>query len=256
MSTILDRIIAEKKQEVHRLQERRGMLQGRTDSARPFSPALRDRQGLAVIAEVKKASPSKGLIRPDFDPVAIARAYETGDASAVSVLTDVQFFQGSSEYLRQVRETVSLPVLRKDFVIDPLQVQESASMNADAMLLIAAALSDGQMAELIDAAREFDIEPLIEIHDGAELDRVMKLDPTLIGINNRDLASFTVDLRVTLSLRPHIPASVTVVSESGIFSASDTAPLIEAGVDAILVGESLMRSDDPAALIAELAHRR
>ncbi len=252
MAAILDTIVAHKRDEVRTIRERRGSFQGRGSKARPFGKALTTLPRLAIIAEVKKASPSKGVIREDFDPVAVARQYALGDASALSVLTDRHFFQGHGEYLVQVRDSVDLPVLRKDFIIDPLQVEETASLNADAMLLIAACLSDAQMQELYAAARELDIEPLIEIHNTEELDRAMRLSPPLLGINNRDLATFSTDISTTLDLMHAIPREMVVVSESGIFSEKETRPLIESGVHAILVGESLMRSEDPAALMRQL----
>jgi indole-3-glycerol phosphate synthase len=255
MSTILDTIIEHKRHELCALRAQRSAFSGRTDAKRPFVQTLSDQPALAVIAEVKKASPSKGIIRPDFDPVAIARLYDTGGADAVSVLTDERFFAGSTDYLRAVRAAMPRPVLRKDFIIDPLQVEQTAALDADAMLLIAAALSDAQMAELFAAATELDIDPLIEVHDEREVERVMRLEPPLIGINNRDLATFTTDIATTLRLTPLIPPATRVVSESGIFGPAETTPLIEAGVRAILVGESLMRADDPAALIDTLRCR-
>jgi indole-3-glycerol phosphate synthase len=252
MTGILATIIEHKRQEVRALREHRSALAGRSDSPRPFIDALKGAGRLGVIAEVKKASPSRGVIRPDFDPVAIARRYRDGEASAISVLTDARFFQGAAEYLTRVRESVELPVLRKDFIIDPLQIEQSASLNADALLLIAACLSDAQMEELYAAAREMHIEPLIEIHNGGELDRAMRLSPSLLGINNRDLATFETDIATTLELMPSIPRDTIVVSESGIFSETETGPLMAAGVQGVLVGESLMRSDDPAGLIRRL----
>jgi indole-3-glycerol phosphate synthase len=256
MSTILDTIIEHKRREVRALRDRRSAFQGRTRPGRGFAGALAERKGLAIIAEVKKASPSKGIIREDFDPVAVARTYDKGDADAISVLTDERFFAGSTDYLTAVREAVARPVLRKDFIIDPLQVEQTASLNADAMLLITSALSDGQMEELFAAAAELGVEPLIEIHDERELERAMRLEPPLLGINNRNLATFETDIVTTIRLMPAIPASTLVVSESGIFGAGETGPLIEAGVRAILVGESLMRAEEPAKLIDILRHPR
>ncbi|MBD3314744.1 MAG: indole-3-glycerol phosphate synthase TrpC [Chitinivibrionales bacterium] len=256
MSTILDTIIEHKKREIRALREHRSDFRGRTDTKRPFIKNLAKCPAPAIIAEVKKASPSKGIIREDFDPAAIARVYDKGGADAVSVLTDERFFCGSTDYLTTIRETVPRPVLRKDFIIDPLQVEQTASLNADAMLLIAAALSDGQMEELFAAASELAIDPLIEIHNEGELERVMRLEPPLIGINNRDLATFKTDISVTLRLIAAIPRTTLVVSESGIFGQDETKPLIAAGVRAILVGESLMRSENPAALIDRLRCRK
>jgi indole-3-glycerol phosphate synthase len=207
---------------------------------------------LAIIAEVKKASPSKGLIRPDFDPLGIALQYEEAGASAVSVLTDEKFFQGHSDYLVQIREKIRLPVLRKDFIIDPLQVEETAHLDADAMLLIAEALEGSQLEELYHAARELDIEPLIELHSLAQLDKVMRIEPPMIGINNRDLLTFRTDLDRTAEIARHIPKSIIVVSESGIHSATDAQRMREAGVRALLVGESLMRAQSINSLMKEL----
>ncbi|MBD3241301.1 MAG: indole-3-glycerol phosphate synthase TrpC [Chitinivibrionales bacterium] len=254
MSTILDTILEAKREEVAALRTSVTSFAPSSTAHRPFADALDRLPKMAIIAEVKKASPSKGVIRDDFDPVMIAAAYERAGASAISVLTDERFFQGSCDYLRAVRETVMLPVLRKDFIIDPLQVEQTAHIGADAMLLIAAALSDAQMAELAAAAAQYGIEPLIEVHNGAELERVMQLSPRVIGINNRDLATFTCDPRTTLELLPRIPPETIVVSESGIGGAHDTQRLRQAGARAVLVGESLMRRDDPAPLIRELAN--
>jgi indole-3-glycerol phosphate synthase len=247
MPTFLEKIITRKKAEVAHLRGKR-----RGSPRRPFCETIDKRPQLAIIAEIKKASPSKGLIRPDFDPVAIAAAYEKGGASAISVLTDERFFMGHAEYIVAAREKVGLPVLRKDFIIDPLQVEETAHMGADAMLLIAEALEPGQLMDLYQSARELDIEVLIELHSVRELDKVMRLDPPLIGINNRDLFTFATDLNTTIELIRHIPKEVRVVSESGIKDAADACLLRDAGVSALLVGESLMRSKDVEGLIREL----
>ncbi len=256
MQTFLKTILEHKRDEVARLRKRRAEFAGgRSDAGRPFVQSLNIKPRLALIAEIKKASPSKGLICKDFDPAAIARTYEQAGANAVSVLTDERFFQGSIEHLKAVRENVSLPVLRKDFLIDPLQLEETAYCNADAALLIAAALSDSQMAELYEACAELKIETLVEVHAMGELERVMRLSPPAIGINNRDLDTFKVDLETTFSILPHVPPEMVVVSESGISTGRDTEKLSKAGVHAVLVGESLMRSSDPAALIAELCRR-
>lgn len=250
-SEFLRSILEHKQNEVALLRKSRNRFHARDSEPRPFAAALRSSAGISVIAEVKKASPSKGLIRPDFNPTVIAESYEKGGASAVSVLTDSRFFQGSTDFLVAVREHVGIPVLRKDFIIDPLQVEEAATINADALLLIAAALSDGQMAELFEAASENAIEALIEIHAPKELDRVMKLSPRLLGINNRDLTSFEVDIAVTERIAPHVPDDVTLISESGIFNAQDIVRVKKAGVHGVLVGESLMRAEDPSRLIEE-----
>jgi indole-3-glycerol phosphate synthase len=252
MPTFLHTILSQKRVEVAALRSRAGSFHKRSSPKRPFAEALDRLPKLAVIAEVKKASPSKGLIRPDFDPAAIAEIYEQGGASAVSVLTDEKFFMGHAEYLVAVREKVALPVLRKDFIIDTLQVEETAHMNADAMLLIAEALDAPQLADLYRAAQELDIDPLVELHSVGQLDKVMRLDPQVIGINNRDLSTFACDLNTTIELVRHVPAEVTVIAESGIRSAHDAQLLRDAGVCALLVGESLMRAKDIGGLIKEL----
>lgn len=248
--SILDKIINQKKNEV-------ALLKGRSfkplsGPKRPFLDAVCKSDKLAVIAEIKKASPSKGLICKNFDPVEIAGKYEAGGASAVSVLTDERFFQGNIDYLINVRDSISIPVLRKEFIIDIIQIEQSASIGADALLLIAAALDTIQLKDLFQASMELNIDPLIEIHSAKELDKVMKLEPSLIGINNRDLNTFKTDINTTLDLIKIIPEKVAVVSESGIFSREQAFKLKETGVSAILVGESLMRNSDPAALIREL----
>jgi indole-3-glycerol phosphate synthase len=252
MPTFLQTILTQKRSELAALRGRAGFFHARTSPKRPFIESLSKLPKLAVIAEVKKASPSKGLICKDFDPVAIAKAYEQGGASAVSVLTDEKFFQGHAEYLAAVRETVALPVLRKDFIIDPLQVEETAHLNADAMLLIAEALDASQLADLYQSAQELDIDVLVELHSAGQLDKVMRLGPRAVGINNRDLATFACDLGTTTELMRHIPPEVTVVAESGIRTAADARLLRDAGVRAVLVGESLMRSNDVQGLIKEL----
>jgi indole-3-glycerol phosphate synthase len=254
MPTILDSIVAVKKEEVRRLRTDKSIHGGRTSEKRPFIEAIAQAQGLGIIAEVKKASPSKGIISADFDPKAIAEKYEKGDAAAISVLTDETYFKGALSYLAIVKETVSLPVLRKDFIIDPVQVRQSAASNADAMLLIAAILGKGQMEELYSAALELGLDPLIEIHSMKECERVLALSPTprCIGINNRDLRTFETNIAVTLSIVPHIPQGIVTISESGIQTRAQAETLLKAGVRGLLVGESLMRSKDPSDLIKEL----
>jgi len=254
MSAFLQTILDEKRREVALLRHRQSEFHGRTSARRAFCASLDRRPHLGMIAEVKKASPSKGLIVRDFDHVSIGRTYERGGASAISVLTDRMFFQGDTQYLTDVRAAVSLPVLRKDFIVDPLQVEETAHLNADAMLLIAAALSDAQMSELYAAAAERDVEVLIEVHNAEELDRTLALSPGLVGINNRNLSTFEVSLHTTVNLMGRMPTGVVAVSESGIFTVDDARTVRNAGVRAVLVGESLMRSADPAALIGELTH--
>ncbi|NLG17597.1 MAG: indole-3-glycerol phosphate synthase TrpC, partial [Fibrobacter sp.] len=220
---------------------------------RQFLKALSSAPSLGIIAEIKKASPSKGVIRPDFDSLKIADSYCRGGANAISVLTDEHFFQGSLQYLKAVRESVPLPVLRKDFLIDILQIEQTARTGADALLLIAAALDDSQLRDLYDASVAFRIDPLIEVHTAWELERVLKLNPGLIGINNRNLNTFETDLNTTLSLIRQIPSSTLVVSESGIENGLQAKMMYDAGVKALLVGESLMRKSDPSGLIMELS---
>lgn len=253
MPGFLDRIIERKKLEISELNKKRSQFNGRTSQPRGFRESLVKGESLAIIAEVKKASPSRGVIRSDFDPVAIACAYQAGGADAVSVLTDVSFFQGSAEYLTRIRENLKLPVLRKDFIIDQLQVEETAVLNADGMLLIAAALDDFQLKDLYEAAVGLGIDPLVEVHNVDELDRVMSLNPIIIGINNRNLQTFKTEISVTLDLIKRIPSSSVVVAESGIENGVQAKILKAAGVSALLVGESLMRAADPGNLIKELA---
>ncbi len=206
----------------------------------------------AVIAEVKKASPSQGVIRADFDPAAIAASYERGGAACLSVLTDIDFFQGSDAYLQQARGACALPVLRKDFMIDPYQVYEARAIGADCILLIVAALNDEQMATLEGIAHELGMAVLVESHDGAELERALRLTTPLIGINNRDLRSFKTSLNTTIDLLPKIPANRIVVTESGIHAPQDVALMRRHAVNTFLVGEAFMRADDPGSRLAEL----
>lgn len=206
----------------------------------------------AVIAEIKKASPSRGVIRPDFDPAAIARSYEAGGATCLSVLTDVDYFQGADEYLRQARAACALPVLRKDFTVDPYQVYEARAIGADCILLIAAALEDGRMRELTEIAHELGLDVLVEVHDREELERALPLNTALVGVNNRNLRTFETRLETTLELLDTIPAERIPVTESGIHTGDDVARMREHGVHAFLVGEAFMRADDPGERLAEL----
>ena len=215
---------------------------------RGFVRAMRDKldQGLsAVIAEAKRASPSKGVIRDPFDPAAIARSYQAGGAACLSVLTDRDFFQGSEAYLQQARAACSLPVLRKDFIVDPYQVVEARAIGADCILLIVACLEDAQMAELNDAAAGLGMDVLVEVHDGEELQRALALENTLLGINNRNLNTFETSLETTFSLLPEIPDDRIVVTESAIHAPDDVAAMRDRGVNAFLVGEAFMRAEEP-----------
>jgi len=260
MSDILDRIVAVKREEIAAAKSRRSeaslraAAEARRD-ARGFEAALRRRVAAgdaAVIAEVKKASPSKGVLREHFVPTEIAASYERGGAACLSVLTDEPFFQGSAAYLEQARAACSLPVLRKDFMVDPYQVYEARAMGADCILLIVACLDDGLMVELEARALALGMDVLVEVHDGAELDRALRLKTPLVGINNRNLRSFEVSLDITLGLLPRVPANRLLVTESGILARADVQRMRGAGVHAFLVGEAFMRADDPGAALAEL----
>ena len=260
MSDILQRILARKREEVEARRARVPLaeLQSRIVAAPPlrgFAQALRSRIDdgeAAVIAEVKKASPSKGVIRADFDPAAIARSYEAGGAACLSVLTDVDFFQGADGYLIAAREACSLPVLRKDFVVDEYQLHEARALGADAVLLIAAALDDAQLAGFAALAAGLGLDALAEVHDAAELERVLRLPLPLVGVNNRDLRTFEVSLDTTLALKDAIPADRVLVTESGIAAPADVARMRTAGVHAFLVGEAFMREPDPGAALRRL----
>jgi indole-3-glycerol phosphate synthase len=263
MSDILQRIVAVKHTELETLRAQRSLASLRAECAnltvasqvRPFAAALQARVACgqaAVIAEVKKASPSKGTLREHFVPADIARQYEAGGAACLSVLTDVSFFQGSAAYLQQARAACTLPVLRKDFMVDEYQVYEARAMGADCILLIAACLSDLQMAELEACAHELKMSVLVEVHDAAELQRALRLKTPLVGINNRNLRTFEVSLRNTLDLLGAVPADRLLITESGILSAADVAQMRQAGVHAFLVGEAFMRASDPGVALATL----
>lgn len=258
--TILRKILARKAEEVaaRRTKVSFGSLESRIAEQSPtrgFAAAMAAqvaRLEPAVIAEVKKASPSKGVIREDFQPDAIAASYQAGGATCLSVLTDIDFFQGSDEYLQQARAACELPVIRKDFTVDPYQVVEARAIGADAILLIVAALADDQMRELAATAAEFGLDVLVEVHDRAELDRALELETQLVGINNRDLHTFDMHLETTFGLLPHIPDDRVVVTESGIHTPADVALMRERDVHAFLVGEAFMRADEPGEKLKEL----
>ncbi|QJX02931.1 indole-3-glycerol phosphate synthase TrpC [Alcanivorax sp. IO_7] len=258
--TILDRIIERKRAEIHAGQQHYtiGDFEAMAENqgkARGFAAALYRsvaEHRPAVIAEIKKASPSKGVIREDFDPVDIARRYQEAGASALSVLTDEEFFQGHEDYLRAARNAVTLPVLRKDFMIDPWQIFQSRAMGADAVLLIVAALSDAQLDELYHAAQRAGCDVLVEVHSGEELERAMKLNIELVGINNRDLRTFETRLDTSLSLADEVPADRLVITESGIHSREDVRLMRDNGINGFLVGEAFMKAGDPGAALKAL----
>jgi indole-3-glycerol phosphate synthase len=260
MADILEKILAVKRAEI--ATARSAAPLARLEDAiaagsppRDFVGALRAKLAAgrpAVIAEIKKASPSKGVIRADFDPAAIARTYAAHGAACLSVLTDRQFFQGAPEYLRAAREASGLPVLRKDFMIDSYQVHEARAMGADCILLIVAALADAQMAELEAAAIALGMAVLVEVHDAAELDRALRLRTPLLGINNRNLRTFETSLDTTLGLLPRIPSGRIVITESGILVRDDVERVRSHGVNAFLVGEAFMRAPDPGEALAFL----
>ena len=260
MSTILDTILARKREEVaaRRQQVSQFELNTRAASApsvRGFADAVASKiaAGLpAVIAEVKKASPSKGVIRAEFDPASIARSYAAGGAACLSVLTDVDFFQGADAYLQQAREACTLPVLRKDFTVDPYQVYEARVLGADCILLIVAALDDVQLVELSSLAMQLEMDVLVEVHDIDELERALQVPVPLIGINNRNLRTFEVSLDATLSMKEAVPKDRLLVTESGIVVAEDVATMRAAGVNAFLVGETFMRAEEPGEALRQL----
>ena len=260
MIDVLERIVAVKREEIAAARARRGLASLREEAeARPdvrgFGTALKAKIAAghpAVIAEVKKASPSKGVLREHFVPAEIAASYERGGAACLSVLTDERFFQGAAAFLEQARAACALPVLRKDFMVDAYQVFEARAMGADAILLIAACLGDAQMADLEAQAMALSLDVLVEVHDGAELDRALRLKTPLLGINNRNLRTFEVTLDTTLTLRAEVPADRVLVTESGILTAADVQRMRGAGVEAFLVGEAFMRAADPGAALAQL----
>jgi indole-3-glycerol phosphate synthase len=260
MADILDRILARKREEleVARSEVPFAQMQKRAASAPPlrdFAGALQAKIAAgqpAVIAEIKRASPSKGVLRADFDPTAIAKSYQAGGAACLSVLTDRDFFQGAPEHLAQAREACSLPVLRKDFITEPYQVYESRALGADGILLIAAALARQDMQGLEGVARALGMAVLVEVHDAAELDAALALETPLLGINNRNLRTFETRLETTLELLARVPAGKIVVTESGILAPADVARMRARSVNAFLVGEAFMRAPDPGTQLARL----
>ena len=260
MADILDQIVAVKREEIAAAKKKKPLEAVRDDAfsrvlTRDFEAALRAKIAAgqaAVIAEVKKASPSKGVLREDFVPADIAQSYAEHGAACLSVLTDRQFFQGSSDFLKQARASCDLPVLRKDFIVDPYQVYESRSMGADCILLIAACLSDTQMAELEGIARTLGMAVLVEVHDAPELQRALKLKTPLVGVNNRNLRTFEVSVETTLALRKDVPADRLLITESDIQAREDVQRLRAAGVHAFLVGEAFMRAKEPGEALAAL----
>jgi len=261
VADILERINAVKREEVAAAQALkplaalRAEAEARSEPTRGFAAALRLAVAAgrsAVIAEIKKASPSKGVLREEFRPADIARSYERHGAACLSVLTDKPFFQGGVPYLQEARAACALPVLRKDFMVDPYQVYEARAMGADCILLIAASLDDGQMAELEDCALGLGLDVLVEVHDGDELARALRLKTPLVGINNRNLKTFEVTLETTLGLLSQVPADRLLVTESGILGTADVQRMRAEGVHAFLVGEAFMRAEDPGAALAAL----
>ena len=259
-SDILNRIVEVKRDEIRAARARRDLASLRRDAeslggVRDFVAAMRSKMAAgqaAVIAEIKKASPSKGVLREHFVPADIAASYERGGAACLSVLTDVQFFQGSVAYLEQARTACALPVLRKDFMVDAYQVFEARAMGADCILLIAACLDDAQMADLEAQAQALGLAVLVEVHDGFELDRALKLKTPLVGINNRNLRTFEVTLDTTLGLLKNVPTDRLLVTESGVLAKADVERMRSAGVSAFLVGEAFMRAADPGQALADL----
>jgi indole-3-glycerol phosphate synthase len=257
---ILQKIIARKREEIAERSRQLSLAEmreraGTADACRGFVTAIQGKIAAgqaAVIAEIKKASPSKGVIREDFHPAEIAASYEKGGAACLSVLTDKDFFQGSEDYLQQARAACHLPVIRKDFIVDPYQVYEARAIGADCILLIVAALDDAPLQQLAQLATQLGMDVLVEVHDAEELQRALPLNLPLVGINNRNLRTFEVSLQTTLDMLPAIPQDRIVVTESAIHRREDVALMRAQGVNAFLVGEAFMRAEDPGAQLAEL----
>lgn len=253
----LDKIVAVKKREIQRLQNKAHSLEKNHDQwgrlkARSLSEIVKRTREIAIIAEIKPASPSRGVISENVNPVEKALSYEKGGAAAISVLTEEQYFKGKAESLTLVRKQIRLPVLRKDFIIDPLQVYESKQMGADVILLIAAILNQNQLVSLTKLAHQLGMEVLVEVHAPSEIEAAVLADPDLIGINNRNLKTLSTDLSITEQLRPMIPPPFLVIGESGIHSVEDVKRMAETGVDGLLIGEYLMRQEDPQRAIEVL----
>jgi indole-3-glycerol phosphate synthase len=253
---ILDRIVAAKRHEVASLKANQPLSQ--LQGAIADLPPVRDFRGTignsdcSIIAEVKRSSPSKGRIREEFDPVQIAAVYQENGARAISVLTDEQFFEGKGHYLSEIKKAVGLPLLRKDFIIDPYQIYEARLLGGDALLLIASLLEEGQLREYIQVAETLGLAPLVEVHSKAELTKALTAGADIIGINNRDLTTFSTDIGTTLELAPFIPSDRTIVTESGIATRGDIERLMNAGVHCFLIGETLMRAEDVGGKLREL----
>jgi indole-3-glycerol phosphate synthase len=255
---ILQEIVEEKWREVEDRQERRPvsvLLEKVTSDTRGFTSAMKSKiknGHNAVIAEIKKASPSKGIIRDNFEPISIAKSYEAAGAACLSILTDTKFFKGSDQYLVDARSAVSIPVLRKDFIIDPYQIYEARCLGADCILLIVSILDKIRLRQFSDLAISLGMDVLVEVHDEEELELALEISPVLLGINNRNLRTFEVDLKVTLGLLQKVPAGTLVITESGIHTRQDVALMNESHVHGFLVGESFMRKTDPGAMLSLL----